>query len=324
MLVGCSLVTVSTCGLAVARHIPLLVAVQIAAGIGTALWALSRHAFIASPIPVGERGRAISIFGGINRIGMLAGPATGGLIATWLGYRASFVASAAMAAIALVLAIRYVRPTPQPHLKRGGRGRWAIVGRVARSNWRDLGAAAIAQTFAQMIREGRLLILPLYGAKMVGLNAAQIGLVMTASAILDASMFIPAGLLMDRFGRKVAAVPSFAVMAIGVAMMPAASGFAGLLGAALVMGLGNGLGSGTMMTLGADLAPAGATGEFLGLWRLIGDSGAFLGPISVGVIAGAVGLRGSALVLAAVGVTAALTLALLVRETRQMSVSRQS
>jgi len=90
----------------------------------------------------------------------------------------------------------------------------------------------------------------------------------------------------------------------------------------VVIGLGNGLGSGTMMTLGADLAPEGATGEFLGLWRLIGDAGAFLGPISVGLIAGAAGLRGSAMLLAVVGVAASLTLAFLVQETRHVAVKQ--
>jgi MFS family permease len=99
-------------------------------------------------------------------------------------------------------------------------------------------------------------------------------------------------------------------------MIPVASGFAGLLAAAAVIGLGNGLGSGTMMTLGADLAPEGATGEFLGIWRLIGDAGAFIGPVAVGLLASAAGLRGSAVLLAVFGATAALTLALMVKETR--------
>jgi MFS-type transporter involved in bile tolerance (Atg22 family) len=71
-----------------------------------------------------------------------------------------------------------------------------------------------------------------------------------------------------------------------------------------------------MMTLGADLAPPGATGEFLGLWRLVGDAGAVGGPLAVGVMASGLGLEESAFALAGVGVAAALTLAFLVRETR--------
>jgi predicted MFS family arabinose efflux permease len=48
-------------------------------------------------------------------------------------------------------------------------------------------------------------------------------------------------------------VPSFAVMAFGVALIPLADDFTTLMLAGLVVGFGNGLGSGTMMTLGADL-----------------------------------------------------------------------
>jgi MFS family permease len=323
MIVGTSLVAVSSLALAASQPFSFLIAARIAAGVGTALWGLSRHAFIATAVPITERGRAISVFGGINRIGTFAGPAAGGFLATWLGFRASFVASGLMAALALLLAVRYIKPAPRAVTASGGRGRWRVVGAVLRENRRDLAAAAVAQTLAQMVRAGRLFIVPLYGAKVLELDVAAVGLIMTISALVDVSMFIPAGLLMDRFGRKTAAVPSFAVMTVGIALIPAATNFATLMAATAIVGLGNGLGSGTMMTLGADLAPQGATGEFLGLWRLIGDAGAFLGPVAVGVIAGTAGLRGSAVVLAIVGVAASLTLALLVRETRQVAAFHQ-
>jgi sugar phosphate permease len=71
-----------------------------------------------------------------------------------------------------------------------------------------------------------------------------------------------------------------------------------------------------MMTLGADLAPRGATGEFLGIWRLIGDVGAVMGPIAVGLVAASIGLSGGAWVLAVAGALAVFTLAVLVQETR--------
>jgi len=111
-------------------------------------------------------------------------------------------------------------------------------------------------------------------------------------------------------------VPSFAVMAIGVATIPLAHHQFGLIAASIIIGFGNGLGSGTMMTLGADLAPPGATGEFLGIWRLVGDVGAVGGPLVVGAMATALGLGASALTLAGIGVIATCTLAFLVQETR--------
>jgi MFS family permease len=194
--------------------------------------------------------------------------------------------------------------------------RWRLVGAGVRRNARDLSAAATAQTLGQMIRAGRFLIIPLWGVEQLGLDAAQVGVIVTAGAVLDVSMFIPAGMLMDRFGRKVAAVPSFSLMALGIGLIPFTHDFVTLLLAAMLIGLGNGLSSGLMMTLGADLAPPGATGEFLGIWRLIGDVGAVAGPLLVGAVAAAAGLAGGAWVLSVAGWLAVFTLARLVRETR--------
>ena len=67
-------------------------------------------------------------------------------------------------------------------------------------------------------------------------------------------MFYPAGYVMDRFGRKFAYVPSFLLQALGMALIPLTGSFAALLAATSLIGFGNGLGSGTMLTLGADLA----------------------------------------------------------------------
>lgn len=319
MIIGCSMVAVCTIGLVVVQDFNTLIVLRLIAGVGTALWALSRHAYITEAIPPAQRGQAISTFGGINRIGVFGGPLLGGVVAGAFGLRVSFAVAAVLACIALVMAILLIKPVPRVE---GAdeltvRRRWVLVRHTLREAWRDFAAASVAQTFGQMVRAGRHLIIPLFAANQLGLDVAQIGLIMSISAIVDVSMFVPAGFLMDRFGRKVASVPSFAVMALGVGLIPFATDFTTLMLAGIVIGLGNGLGSGAMMTLGADMAPLGATGEFLGIWRLIGDTGGASGPLLVGVVAGSVGLVGSCYVLAACGLAASLTIALLVRETRQ-------
>ncbi len=318
MLLGAALVVVGTLSLALPLTPVQVVSVRVLAGIGTALWGLSRHAFIAQTVEISNRGRSIAVFGGINRIGVFGGPAIGGAIATVSSTTASFLVAGLMGLLAFGAAAAFIPDDHGQAMERRGTGRkrWDLVGTTLRTHSSDLVAAAIAQLFAQMIRQGRQLLIPLVGARQMGLNPAEVGTIMTASAVVDMSMFFPAGVLMDRFGRKFASVPSFAVMAIGIGMVPFAGGFGGLLIAGLVIGLGNGLGSGSMMTLGADLAPEGATGEFLGIWRLIGDIGMVAGPLAVGIIASQVGLTGSAVALMFAGLLASATLLFLVKETR--------
>lgn len=318
MLIGSALVVIGTISLALPLSAGMVVGFRLLAGVGTAMWGLSRHAFITQNADPANRGRSIAVFGGINRIGMFGGPAIGGLVATAASTSASFLVAGLMGLLAFVAAVAFIpREKAAPALPRGsGRKRWDVVRQTLQTNSGDLTAAAVAQLFAQMIRQGRQLLIPLVGATVLDLNPAQVGLVMTASAVLDMSMFIPAGVLMDRYGRKFASVPSFALMAVGIGMVPFAGSFVGLLIAALVIGLGNGLGSGTMMTLGADLAPEGATGEFLGIWRLIGDVGMVAGPLAVGLVATWLGLTGSAIVLMIAGFLASGILFFLVKETR--------
>jgi len=69
-----------------------------------------------------------------------------------------------------------------------------------------------------------------------------------------------------------------------------------------------------MMTLGADLSPKEGRGEFLGVWRLIGDVGSTSGPVIVGQVAEALTLPMAALAIAVTGLGAGLVFGLLVPE----------
>jgi MFS family permease len=128
-------------------------------------------------------------------------------------------------------------------------------------------------------------------------------------------MFFFAGWLMDKYGRKFAIVPCFAIQGIGMALVPFTMGFSGLALATVIIGFGNGLGSGTMMTLGADLSPDESRGEFLGVWRLIGDVGFTGGPLLVGAVADLFILSSAIWVVAGSGLTAAAIFLFFVPET---------
>jgi MFS family permease len=314
MLLGTSMVAASCIGLALAQTYPELIVWRLVAGLGTAFWGISRLAFVTDAVPVAIRGRALSTFGGVQRVGTFVGPVAGGLLGAAFGLRVPFLLAGALALVATVVAFYFV-PETRPAEQTAAHGRWRALGRVARHHAKDLAGAGSAQVFAQMIRSGRQIIVPLYAYEVLGMGVGAVGTIISISAMIDMSLFLPAGMLMDRLGRKYASIPSFLVMALGMALLPFTYDFVTLLGATAVMGLGNGLGAGTMMTLGADLAPREAAGEFLGLWRLIGDTGQMGGPLAVGIIADAVGLEAAALVLAGVGVLAAGTIYVAVEET---------
>jgi len=324
MQIGIACIAASMLAIGLTQTFPLLVLFYFISGLGTALYNISRHVYLTNQAPIAQRGRAIAMFGGINRIGTFMGPVVGGLIAAAVGLRGPFFLYAGIALIAVVFPTLFAkenRPTPshtagdhavQSHVM-------VLLGLV-RDHWRVLLPAGMGQLFAQTIRSGRQIVIPLFAADILGLDVQAVGLIVSASSFVDMSLFYPAGLLMDRFGRKFAYVPSFLIQGLGMVLVPFTGGFAALLGAACLIGFGNGLGSGTMMTLGADLAPETARGEFLGIWRLIGDGGQTGGPVIVGAVADVFSLPVATLVIASAGFLAALTLGLLVPETRQRAM----
>ncbi len=322
MLLGVSLACGSLVLMGLIENFTVLVLLRLVSGGGTAMWMLSRMAYISDIVPLEVRGRALSAFGGVSRIGVFASPAIGGFVAASLGLRMPFLLAAALTGVALIITLLYVPESRTTERSEHRRPHWRTMAQIVATYRRDLFAAGSAQILAQMIRAGRDIIVPLYGGTVLGLDLTAVGVIITVSAAIDMSLFGIAGLLQDRMGRKWASVPSMIILGVGMAMVPLTAGYTSLLAAAAIMGLGNGLGSGTMMTLGSDLAPRDAMGEFLGLWRLIGDGGNTGGPLVVGAVADLTGLGLAAIVLAGVGALAAGNLAWLVPETRHQRERR--
>ena len=325
MLLGVGTLLISTIALYWARSPYEVVLCRFLTGLGDALWHLSRHAYLAQVTAPYQRGRALSTFGGINRIGTFAGPAIGGAVGGLFGLRSPFLLYGGLAVIALIVAARSIEAIDDQRADLADGYAAGTISRlveILRSHHRQLLTAGLGQLFGQMIRAGRPIIVPLYAADVLGLDLPAIGSIVSIAAFVDMSLFYPAGMIMDRLGRKYAIVPCFFIQGIGMALIPFTGDYTGLLLACCVMGLGNGLGAGSMMTLGADLAPGESVGEFLGVWRLVGDGGSLGAPLIVGNVADALGLSAATWAVAGVGVLASLTFGLLVPETLKRSETR--
>ena len=320
MIIGLCVMGLGMLALSRSERFPMLLLCGIAIGAGGALWNVSRHAYLANNTRNDSRGRAVSFFGGVYRIGTFAGPIIGGYLSDELGMRTVFGLCGVVTLLTLTLPLLFVDDSQAEQPGEQGTSMALSYRRMltyVRSNVWLLTPASFGTICAQMIRAGRQIIIPLYAATVLHLDVEQIGLVMGIAAAVDMSMFYPAGYVMDRFGRKFAYVPSFLLQAAGMALVPFAGSYAALLAATSLIGFGNGIGSGTMLTLGADIAPpqGEGMGAFLGLWRLLGDTGQTGGPIVVGSIAQVLGLAPSIYVIAVFGLGAASILGLFVPET---------
>ena len=264
--------------------------------------------------PSHQRGRIMSLFGGVNRIGTFASPAAGGAIATIYGFETLFVIAGLVIAAGLIPTLLSPETTP-PRPETTESNLATGLTEMLRRHRHDLLTAGSGQLLVQGIRSGRQVVLPLFAAFALDLDAAAVGIVISTSAAIDMVLFPLAGYVMDRYGRKFAIIPSFTLFSLAMALLPAAQDLTGLILIGMLIGFANGIGSGSMLTLGTDLAPAHRPSQFLGVWRVIGGVGDTGGPVVVGAVADIIGLLMAPFFLAGVGLAGAGTFALFVRET---------
>jgi MFS family permease len=312
MIVGGLVMVVCAVAMTQVRSLSEALVLQLLLGVAMALWNIARHTYVTDTVEIGRRGRTNAVMGGIGRISGFGGPIVGGVLAEWVSLTAPFALQGVLIAFGVIAAFLWVdRDLPRHERAAQHVSIWQVLA----GHWRMLLSAGSGQICAQTIRAARNAVVPLYAAEVIGLDASSVGLIISLSYFTDMLMFYPAGQLMDRRGRKWAYVPSFIIQSSAMALVPMTESFWALALVTMVVGLGNGLGSGTMLTLGADLAPERGRGEFLGMWRFIGDAGSASGPMIVGQVAEVAGLSLAPVVIAGIGLVGAGLLGGLVPET---------
>jgi len=279
LLSGLTAMMLSTIFFAVTGRPWLTGLAAIVSGMGFTAWMIGRQSYITDSCSIGERGRAMAAMAGTMRLGGFIGPAVGTVVAQAFGFIVAFILLSAVIGGAVLLVLifsRNVRPEPQNALP-------FSIKEIVSDNVRNLSTGGAASIGLQLMRSGRILLIPMLG-HFLGLNITAIGLIISLSAILDAAMFAPAGMIMDRYGRKWASVPCLLLFAASLALLPLAQGYDSLLAISLLAGFANGLGTGSLLTLGSDLAPARGRKTFLGIWRFVGDIGHAGGPVMIGAL----------------------------------------
>lgn len=306
MVVGTGILLASLVGCILATEVWVFAVAMFLMGCGWSMWLLARLTYISDVMPLRLRGRALSTLGGVQRMGNFVGPFLGAVAITAAGIDGAYGVHVALAVAGCALLVA----VPDPHAGRAievGHGpvRFRAIARDHAPVFRTAGAGAVA---ISVMRASRQAVLPLW-ADHVGLDAAAVGVIFGIAAGLDMLLFYPAGSISDRFGRKFVAIPCLGFLALGFLLLPLTTSFATIVPVALLLGFGNGLGSGIIMTLGADFAPKRGRAEFLGVWRLVGDIGTAGGPLlaagvtaavtlgSASVLTGIVGLVGATIVL---------------------------
>ncbi|TDE94135.1 MFS transporter [Occultella glacieicola] len=308
-MIGSSVVAMG--GMATLALAPNLLVIGVGVllvGATNSVYTLARQSYLTEVIHPLRRARALSTLGGVARIGLFIGPFAGAALvhggadtanAYWLG-----VGTSLLAAVVVILA-------PEVAHERTVAARDAAPRRPMRTVFaeylpvfRTLGVAVL---LVGAVRGARQTVLPLW-TEHLGFEPSATALVFGISGAVDMLLFYPAGKVMDRFGRLWVAIPSMLVMGAAMIALTFTEGLVSISIVAMVMGFGNGIGSGILMTLGADTAPPAERAQYLGIWRLFSDSGSASGPLVVSAGTALGSLAAGIATMGALGAVAALAL----------------
>ncbi|MFI0462647.1 MFS transporter [Saccharopolyspora sp. 5N102] len=257
-------------------------------GLSTAVFALARHAYITTAVPLRYRARALSVLGGVFRGGYFIGPFLAVLVLMVTpDKRAVFLLHIAFALASVILLLctkdlgtggdGAAEPAHQGLLTTLVHHRGVLV---------RMGACA---ALIGGLRASRMVVLPMV-AVAAGLSPSTTALIIGIAGGIDFALSYTSGQIMDHFGRMWAAVPSMTGLAVGHLVLFAVDDVPTFAIVAVFLALANGTSSGILMTLGADLAPQPGPAPFLGAWRFTGDFGQAVGPVTVSGLTAVAGI----------------------------------
>ena len=327
-MIGAAMLAVIGVLIALASPTPAALGIGVfLLGLATAVFGLARHAFLTSYVPARIRARALSTLAGVFRAGWAVGPFVAAGIIAWTGSSEPvfwvLVASCfAVVVVLLVLpdpervfgAARLARETSAQGAERLTAGEAEAdasshgVFRAIVTNRGVLARVGSGVGVLSAIRASRTVILPLW-AVSIGMPAEVAAIVIGVSATIDFALFYVSGQIMDRFGRLWGAIPGLIGLATGHLVLalthdlPDADLWFTVV--AVLFGVANGITSGVILTLGADLAPKANPAPFLGAYRTIADAGAAAAPLVVAAVTSIVSIAAASATMGVVGLIGA-------------------
>ncbi len=277
-------------------------------GMSQAVYNLARQSYLAEAVPAVYRARAMSTLGGSMRIGMFIGPFLSAAAVHLYGISAAF--GVGIVGVLCAAAIGARLPDPQGTAAPGDTASAPVTLRAILVDHRRVFATVgVGILLVSAVRASRQAVIPLWADHLL-LAPAVTSLIYGCAGGIEMLIFYPAGQVMDRKGRRWVAVPSMLIIGAAMLWMPFTGGAITLLLAATAIGFGNGIGSGLVMTLGADHAPRHGRAYFLGAWRFLSDIGASGGPALLSLLVASLSLAGG---IAATGLLALAAAAMLGR-----------
>ena len=271
-----------------ATDYPEFLIARFIAGAGAGMVVTTGSVILADITTPARRGRVIAIYQGTFIFAVGIGPLPGGLLAQNFGLLAPFWFCAFASFIAGSIALFSVKETR--HLARQKEVKGTVLPSLAdqlKILSKNIGfvlVSGIALSHALTRTGGLFNIIPIIGSFRIQLAYDEIGIALAIGSLLGLCAVYPAGVAVDRWGRKAIIVPFTFVTGISFLLFAVAETFFWFAFANALWGIASGIGGSAPAAYAADSAPPGMNASAMSLFRMLGDIGYVVGPILLGFI----------------------------------------
>ena len=285
-------------------------------GVGSAMYTVAAMSVLLRAAPPDARGRAVSLFMGAFNVGLVAGPALGGALATFLAPRTLFFVYGAMMTVSGFIAWRILthshgdeRIKPQTKIDPVG-----LIEAFRSSVFRS---AVMANFSLGWISYGmRASLMPLFLLNVLNEGPEWIGISLALGSLVQAIVLPASGKFTDTAGRRLPLLIGEALLIASLAVLLVWPGLTSYL---LCLG---GLGMATALCTTASSAAVGDVtrgqgGTVIAVYQMGSDLGMVAGPLIAGAIADSLSFSAGISVSAVVSVVALILAAQMPRRTAE-------
>lgn len=286
-------------------YIPLVdvwsvIVVRVIHGIAFGAGNTAVVAAVQTVMPPARRAEGTGYFGTSTTLATALGPFLAVFLSQQVGYFAMFLACAIFSVIGLLLALNIRLPERTPSAEEQA-DKW----RLTLSSIIDLGALRIASVMflAGVAYSLVLAFLPTHSDALGAPGSASAFFIVFAVVMLVSRLFV--GRIQDRYGDDVVMYPIFVLFAAGLVLVAVAQAGWVIVLAAVPMGLGFGSLFPCVQAIAVNVTSLARVGLAISTFFIMLDLGTGLGPVLLGALVPAVGLRGVYLICAGLVVVAA-------------------
>ena len=266
-------------------NLTLLIIGRVLGGLASGALYPASSTIAVDSVPPEKRGEALGLLTTSSQLGSMCGPAGGGFLLKYIGFRGTFITSIVLMAVAAFIAIRklkLVNPASpagsQPQLACNWIGNRSVIASLLSVLLINVGLASVNA------------FLPLYGVEIT-LGVDRVGLIIASLYLGSVLMRALGGWLSDRAGRAPVIMTGLLLCTLGILGFSVFVREIPLHLAALLFGLGMGLALPAGNALLADAAPFSMRGLAMGLYAAAFHAGQAFGSTGLGLVAAGAGFR---------------------------------